>query len=104
MANFTKKAIREAFIQLLEERPLSQITVKDIVDRCGVNRNTFYYYYQDIPQLLETIVSQDVDRIIQARHAHLSFRQPGYLRAVPVAAVPLYGDGLSGRDALRPAD
>ena len=66
MANFTKKAIREAFVQLLEERPLSQITVKDIVDRCGVNRNTFYYYYQDIPQLLETIIGEDVDSIIRA--------------------------------------
>lgn len=66
MANFTKKAIREAFIQLLEERPLSQITVKDIVDRCGVNRNTFYYYYQDIPQLIETIIGEDVESIIQA--------------------------------------
>jgi len=66
MANFTKKAIREAFVQLLNERPLSQITVKDIVDRCGVNRNTFYYYYQDIPQLIETIVREDVEEILRA--------------------------------------
>lgn len=66
MANFTKKAIREAFVQLLNERPLNQITVKDIVDRCGVNRNTFYYYYQDIPQLIETIIGEDADRIIRA--------------------------------------
>ena len=58
MANFTQKAIRDSFVKLLNERPLSQITVRDIVDDCGVNRNTFYYYYRDLPQLLETIVDE----------------------------------------------
>ena len=65
MAGFTKKAIRDSFVKLLNERPLSQITVKDIVDDCGVNRNTFYYYFQDLPQLLETIVDEDAQRIIR---------------------------------------
>ena len=38
----TKYTIMAAFAQLLEERPMNKITVKDIVDRCDVNRNTFY--------------------------------------------------------------
>ena len=58
MANFTKKAIEASFIKLLTERPLSQITVKDIVTDCGVNRNTFYYYFEDIPKLIETVVEE----------------------------------------------
>ena len=41
--NRTKDAIAAAFFELLTERSLSKITVKDIVDRCGINRNTFYY-------------------------------------------------------------
>lgn len=65
MAGFTKKAIRESFVRLLNEKPLSQITVKDIVDDCGINRNTFYYYFQDLPQLVETVVNEDVQRIIR---------------------------------------
>lgn len=65
MAGFTKKAIREAFIQLLNDRPLNQITVKDVVETCGVNRNTFYYYYQDIPQLLQTVVNEESERIVR---------------------------------------
>lgn len=67
MAGFAKKAIRDSFIKLLNERPLSQITVRDIVDDCGVNRNTFYYYFQDISQLVETIINEDADRVIQER-------------------------------------
>lgn len=65
MAGFTKKAIRDAFVRLLNDRPMSQITVKDIVDECGVNRNTFYYYFEDIPQLMESVVNEDADRIIR---------------------------------------
>lgn len=65
MANFTKKAIRNSFVKLLNERPLNQITIRDIVDDCGVNRNTFYYYFQDLPQLLEVIVEEDAQRIIK---------------------------------------
>lgn len=64
MADFTKKAIRNSFVKLLNEKPLKQISVRDIVDDCGVNRNTFYYYFQDIPHLVETIIKDDADRII----------------------------------------
>lgn len=66
MANFTKKAIKEAFIELLTERPLNQITVKDIVEKCGINRSSFYYHYKDIPSLIEEIVMDEADRIISA--------------------------------------
>lgn len=65
MANFTKKAIQNSFVKLLNEKPLSKITIRDIVEDCNVNRNTFYYYYQDLPQLLETIVEEDALRIIK---------------------------------------
>ena len=65
MANFTKKAIEASFIKLLTERPLSQITVKDIVTDCGINRNTFYYYFEDVPKLIETVVEEDAAAIIQ---------------------------------------
>ena len=61
----TRHAIMAAFAQLLEERPMNKITVKDIVDRCDVNRNTFYYHFQDIPALLEEIVSEQSAAIIQ---------------------------------------
>ena len=66
MSNFTKKAIQESFLKLLTERPLSKITVKDIVADCGVNRNTFYYYFEDMPKLIESIVEEDAAEIIQS--------------------------------------
>ena len=40
MANFTKKAIKETFIALLEEHPLSDITVKDIAEKWNIKPRT----------------------------------------------------------------
>lgn len=52
MASFTQQALRHSLLVLLERQPLDKITVKMLVDACGVSRNTFYYHYDDIPALL----------------------------------------------------
>ena len=52
MSGFTKEIIAKTFTELLDEKPMSKITVKDIVERCGVNRNTFYYHFKDIPDVV----------------------------------------------------
>ena len=66
MASFTRRAIKAAMEKLLNERPLSQITVKDIVAACGINRNTFYYHYQGIPELIKEMVDDEADAIIKS--------------------------------------
>ena len=53
MSGFTKDIIARTLIELLDEKPMSKVTVKDIVERCGVNRNTFYYHFHDIPAVVE---------------------------------------------------
>ena len=55
----------DVFDQLLEEKPFGKITVKELVERCGVNRNTFYYHFRDIPDLLESMVKEKADEIIR---------------------------------------
>ncbi len=62
--DYTKDSIKTAFIKLLNERPLSKISVKSIVDICNVSRNTFYYHFQDIPNLLEEIIMEAADTMI----------------------------------------
>lgn len=64
MANSTAKTIKEVFISLLEERPLSQITVKDIVEKCGINRNSFYYNFPNLPALINEIIKEDAEAVI----------------------------------------
>ena len=81
MANFTKKAIKESFIKLLNERPMNKISVKDIVEDCGINRNSFYYHFQDIPALLEEIVTENTVEIIK-KISRNRFNRRGFSRGV----------------------
>lgn len=61
----TEKAIMDTFLLLLNQNPLDKITVKDIVSACGISRNTFYYHYQDIYDLLRATFAAVVDRVLQ---------------------------------------
>lgn len=63
--DLTKKAIKESFLKLLCEKPISQITIKNIADGCGFNRNTIYYHYDDLPSLVEEIAVEAAERIIK---------------------------------------
>ena len=72
MANFTKKAIVDSFYNLLQKKQLNQITVKDIVTDCGVNRNSFYYYFEDIPSLLTEQIDFLCEKIMANYSEHSS--------------------------------
>ncbi len=61
----TKEIIKNTFWELLEEKPYNKITVKDIVNRCCVNRNTFYYYFQDTPTLMIDSIEDWMEEVIQ---------------------------------------
>ena len=66
MANFTREAIQNAFMKLLNEKPFKEIAVLDIVKECGISRNTFYYHFKDIPEVVESLARQYADSIIDA--------------------------------------
>lgn len=62
----TKTAIIEAFQDILEETPINKITVKSIVERCKINRNTFYYYFESIPELVEYHLTTMADQLMDS--------------------------------------
>ena len=64
MRNDSKERIATAFSALLAEKPFGKITVNNIVDVCGVHRNTFYYYFSDIPVLLDYVTEKHLDLIL----------------------------------------
>ncbi len=52
-ALFTKQAMYHALKKLITTKSINKITIKDITDTCGLNRQTFYYPFKDIYDLLE---------------------------------------------------
>ena len=63
MATGTKEALASALRQMMTVKPIDKVTVKDIVEICGVNRQTFYYHFDDVDDLLEWVFEQDSDRV-----------------------------------------
>lgn len=58
MQTNTKRKIMDAFAALTDRKALDKITVKDLVDACGISRQTFYYHFQDIIDVIECAVEQ----------------------------------------------
>ena len=73
MSAFTERAIVDAFVSLLNEHPLDKITVKNIIDKCGVNRSTFYYYFEDIYDLINKIFEFETGKIVNKHSEYESW-------------------------------
>ena len=65
MSRDTKQLLTDTFLRLAEEKPIEKITIREIVSECGLNRNTFYYYFSDIFHLIESILSAEAERVVK---------------------------------------
>lgn len=79
MAQMTKKALGAALKKLMAEKPLDKITVVDLVEECGVNRQTFYYHFQDIYDLVEWIFLQEATTALGGNKTYDTWQQ-GFLQ------------------------
>ncbi len=59
----TKQKLKESFLTLYSEKPLSGITIASITKKAGYNRCTFYNYYDDISCLLDEIEDELIGQI-----------------------------------------
>ncbi len=57
MENFTKKAIQSRYLAMLDGNDPSEVTVRALVEACEMNRNTFYYHFRDLDDLLSASLS-----------------------------------------------
>ncbi len=70
----TKPLIRYAFITLLKEKSLEDITVHEIVEKALINRSTFYLHYKDKYDLYDAIVDDLLlDTFQNVRESKLAF-------------------------------
>lgn len=58
--SITKEALATALKKLLEQQPLSKISVKHITDYCNISRNTFYYHFKDKYELINWMFYTDM--------------------------------------------
>ena len=64
----TKIQMAQSLKKFIKGRPFSKITVQDIVADCNINRNTFYYHFENTYDLLSFVYEQEVKNIVDSFH------------------------------------
>lgn len=73
MANYTRNAIVQVFMKQLESRSLDKITIKDIIEEADINRNTFYYHFKDIYDLIDKIFEEELQKNLSETKEEATF-------------------------------
>ena len=61
----TRQALRQALLELIDSKPLEQITIRDIAAAAGIGYNTFFRHYTNKEVLLREIVSEELSQLIE---------------------------------------
>lgn len=82
----SRRMIRQAFQELLEEREFSKISVTDIVERADLNRSTFYAHYPDIygivDEMQEEIMERNMELFRQIEFRNILKDPKPYMRCI----------------------
>ena len=66
LRNYTKRLFAEALTDMMRTTPLEKIRVKDLCDRCGAQRQSFYYHFRDKYDLVAYIYSADYTAALES--------------------------------------
>lgn len=75
MSQITKRALEQSLKNLLQQKPLSKITISDITEDCGISRMTFYYHFKDIYDLVEWACAEDAAHALQNKKTYDTWQQ-----------------------------
>lgn len=71
----TKIALEAAMQELLREKPLEQIRVRELADRCGIRRQSFYYHFNDVYELLDWSISREREHLLRRQEEFVTWQQ-----------------------------
>ena len=82
----TKKAIREAFLQIRKTTPLEKLKVRDICTKALINKSTFYNHYEDVFALSREIEDEVLAECLSFENVDCLFSDPEkFLQSLPVS-------------------
>ncbi len=61
----TKKAIRRAFFELIRQKPVEKITVRELSELAEINKTTFYAHYDTIYDLVDQLEQEMIETIVE---------------------------------------
>lgn len=78
-ASTTKKELAAALKQLMEQKPLEKISIREITSLCGLRRETFYYHFADIYALIQWMFEEEALALLR-QHEGVQFWREGLLQ------------------------
>ncbi|NCB34361.1 MAG: TetR family transcriptional regulator [Erysipelotrichia bacterium] len=75
MSELTKNAIAQSIKKLASEKPIDKITISEIAKTAGINRQTFYYHFTDIYDLIQWIYISEAAKVIGAHHTYDTWQE-----------------------------
>lgn len=75
MFDHTKEALAASLKKVLETKPLDKITITDLTNDCGVNRQTFYYHFKDIYDLIGWMYLTKADEAIGPNKTYATWEE-----------------------------
>ena len=74
----TKRRLREGLLQLMEARPIQEISVKELTELVDVNRGPFYFHYPDLYALLREMEQDFFDAFSRTLHEGVPHGEAAY--------------------------
>lgn len=72
MNNMTKRMLADSLKRLMIVKPFNKISIRELVEDCGVNRQTFYYHFHDIYDLLEWMFTEETSALMNQANKPVS--------------------------------
>lgn len=66
----TQALLKDGLTELMQTKPVQNITVRELTDYVNLNRGTFYLHYKDIQDLLENMENDMLDEFVEITNAH----------------------------------
>ena len=79
---YTQSVLKQVLLSFLKEKPINKITVKEVCERAGLNRATFYAHYSDCFALLESIEEDLLEAFQQSLKLVDSFDVTALIEAI----------------------
>lgn len=87
-----KETISSTYLSLINRKSIDKVTIKDLVEECGISRQTFYYHFKDIIEVIEWTIDRNCEKKLAE-----SLKQ-----STAAAAIGVYVDMIiRNRESLR---
>ncbi|CFX14125.1 Tetracycline transcriptional regulator, TetR-like, C-terminal [Syntrophomonas zehnderi OL-4] len=64
-SQITKRILRDCLLEMLQEKPFSKISVRELCYRADINRSTFYIHYKDLYDLFDSLEQETLNQLTQ---------------------------------------